>query len=353
MSDTTTAPKAEQPKLSIAEYLSKTGLQAEAFKPIVDKVEEHNALVAKSNDLVASINAAKAQDPNNVEYLDSRWKANEQDPAIAEKVQEFYAVAETYERLLSELRSHAKANFVKPPLSEDQARDAKKSVNEFAPTIAEARKALAAQFEIFENILKLSGTQLPEGGLISLLPQPDSLKNARGRKAATESGIGIYMTRVNEVIVDGVSTNRDGKGKLTYAAEFLSEKWGANDLPENRVTGEEIEEALFAKLGKPVRSKDVKIQDVTFEFEKVIKVKNGADGTLKDLPQKAVITVNPKGSESTEKADAPAEKQADATAEKATESTEAAKPAPAAKAPMKIDTRTEAQKAKQAGESKK
>jgi hypothetical protein len=268
---------------SFDDLLAKTNLPEPALAPLKKAVSDYVAMVNKSNGLVASINAAKAQDPNNVDYLDKLWRAKESDSAIAEKVAEFDAIAEQYERLLKELRDHAKGNYIPAQLSEDDAKNARKQVNESAPAISEARKSIAAQLTLVESVLSALGVEIPEGGMVTLLPQA----NARGRKAATAAGeVKTYLTRVGDVLIDGKSTQVNGKGNFRFAAAQLSEKWNSKLMPENEVTGEEIEEAYFASMGKENRSlKSTEIPEShTFEFTKTILVQNPNDDSKTEVP---------------------------------------------------------------------
>jgi hypothetical protein len=323
---------------SFDDLLAKTNLPEPALAPLKKAVSDYVAMVNKSNGLVASINAAKAQDPNNVDYLDKLWRAKESDSAIAEKVAEFDAIAEQYERLLKELRDHAKGNYIPAQLSEDDAKNARKQVNESAPAISEARKSIAAQLTLVESVLSALGVEIPEGGMVTLLPQADSLKNARGRKAATAAGeVKTYLTRVGDVLIDGKSTQVNGKGNFRFAAAQLSEKWNSKLMPENEVTGEEIEEAYFASMGKENRSlKSTEIPEShTFEFTKTILVQNPNDDSKTEVPQTVKLTViSQQSTKSDTTENAPAE-----TSEPKTEKSEPAKveaatnSAPAKKAP--------------------
>lgn len=281
-------------KLTLEEYFAETKLPEPALRPITDKVAELLALVKKSDGLVADINTARADDPNNVENLDRLWKANESDEAIADVVAEFYAVAEQYEKLNAQLREHAKMNYVKEAMSPEALQAAKKSVNEMAPVIAEARKGLASQFAIPESMLGMMNIPVPEGGLITLLPQAESLKNARGRKAATSSGeVKAYVTRVGDVLIEGTSTQVNGNGKIAYAADKLSERFNSRNIPANSVTPEEIEEQYFKSLNLEFRSvASTKLPDEhSFTFEKTILVQNTNDDSKTEVPQKVKLTV--------------------------------------------------------------
>lgn len=252
-----------------------TGLPEPALAPIKSKVNEAISLIVANNKRIASINAAKAQDPNNVEYLDSLWKANEADPKVSKDAKEFYAVAETYERLLKKLRETAKENFIPEQLSEQAAKDAKKLVNESVATISTARAEAIAMLSVVDSILESQGKGI-EGGVASLLPQADSLKNARGRKAASSGGNVTYMTRIADCTVNGKSTkNAEGKGKFNYAADAISELWGAETNAANRVTGEELEEAFFDFIKKPLRSLSEKEVPASTVFDFTKEIDNG------------------------------------------------------------------------------
>jgi hypothetical protein len=321
------------------DLIKATGLPEAAVKPIRDKFMEAFNLITENNKRVAQVNAAKAQDPSKpgyADYLDTLWRTNEKDPAIAETVEQFDIVSEQYEKLLKQLREHAKGNFIPEQLSEDAQKATRKLVNESSEAIQLAVAQASAMVAVLDSMLAVQDKTI-EGGVISLLPQVESLKNVRGRKAGGNVG-GSYMTRTNEVLIDGVSTNIDGKGKLNYAADRLSELWNATTFPENKVTGKELEEALFEKLEAPFRS--VKSTDLpestTFDFTKEIKVegnKTEARRVSVTVKRYTVGNDNAETAKPAEKVEAPAEK---------------VEPKPVAK----IDTRTVAQKAKDAEAAK-
>lgn len=297
--EVSTEVKAE-PKLTFADFLAKTGLPEAALTPITSKVNEHNALVSQSNTWVSQVNAARAQDPSKpgyVDYLDDLWKGEQakDNPLVSEKAAEFDAIAEQYEKLLSELRETAKSNFIPEELSEEKAKETRAKVNAADPVIKELRKAIAAQLLIPESMLEMAKVSIPEGGLVSLLPNADSLKSPRGRKAAMAAGgNGVsYMTRVGDVLIDGQSTRTEKGGKFDYAAEVLSEKFGRSIDPGNEVTAESLEEAYFEELKVPYRS--IKGKDIpdsrTFTFTKVTKRPNPNDGEMVEAPVSVKITV--------------------------------------------------------------
>jgi hypothetical protein len=278
-----------QPKLSLDEYFSQTGLPPEALKVLTDKVSEHNDLVIRVNKWIAQVNAAKAQDPSNVDYLDTLWKREQEsgNSKVKDLADEFDAIAEQYEAKLKELREIAKANFIPEQLSEEKTKEVKAQVNSAQPTIAELRNAIKAQMMIPESILNMKNVPLPEGGLVSLLPQADTLKSKGGRKAA--SGNVSYMTRVGDVLIDGESTQVNGKGKFNYAADKLSERFGARTVhPANAVTAEELEEAYYKHLNVPLRSLS---SGDEFTFTKETVKPNPNDGELVKAPVKVTLTV--------------------------------------------------------------
>lgn len=303
----------------ILDLLSKTGLPEAAYAPLLSKLDEYTSMVAESNSLVAQINAAKAQDPNNVDYLDTLWRAEENgdDKKLTQLIARFDKVAEQYESYLSQLREIAKTSLVKAPLSEDDAKAAKKTVNEMAPALNASKAAIGEMFTIPATMLGIAGVEIPEGGIVSMLPQAESLKNARGRRAATASGeVKVYKTRIGEGLIDGESTAKDGKSRFDWVADALNAKWDAG--PANKVTGEELEEAFFAHLNIPFRSKSSKeIPDETvFEFEKVLHLQNPNDDSVTDVPKKVTLTIR-----STEYGK---ENEGEASAEKVAETEKAA-----------------------------
>lgn len=316
------------------DLLKATGLPEAAVAPIRDKFLEAFNLITENNKRVAQVNAAKAQDPSKPgyeDYLDQLWKTNEKDPAIAEVAEKFYAIAEEYEKLNKQLRDHAKANYIPEQLSEEATKATRKLVNESSEAISTAVEQAKAMTMVIDSVLNVTDKGI-EGGVISLLPQIESLKNVRGRKAAGGNSGASYMTRVDDVWLDGVTTQIDGKGKFSYAADKLSTEWGADTFAENKVTGVELEEAFFAKLEKPfrsVRSTEVP-ESTTFDFTKDVKTADDKTET-----RKVSITVKryvPPTSEA--KAETPKVETPKANDEKV----EPAKPT------AKIDTRTVQQK---------
>lgn len=283
----------------IEEYFAKTNLPEAALKPIADRVTEFTTLVAQNNKRIAQVNAAKAVDPAKpgyADYLDDLWAAHTlDDEKIAAIEPKYQALVEEAEKLQRELRDLAK-NHIPEVLSEDETQKVRKLVNESGPVIAESRKAVIAMLTVPTSLLSAMQVELPEGGLESLLPQADSLKNTRGRRAATESGeVRQNVTRVGEILLNNKTTNRDGKGKIAYAAADLSELWNAQNVPANKVTAEEIETEYFKSLPgniafRSLRSPELPPEHV-FVFEKNIHVQNSNDDSFTEVPQKVTITL--------------------------------------------------------------
>lgn len=282
---------------ALDEFFAKSQLPPEALKPIAQKVQEYVDLVIQSNQWIAQINAAKAADPTKPGYedeLDKLWEIHAPNDEKMAEVRDKYAmlIAEA-EKLLTQLRDFAKTK-VPTPLSEEDAKNVRKNVNEAAPAILEARKATAAMLTVPESMLSIHNVELPPGGLMALLPQPDSLKSARGRKASSGERA-PYATRVGDVLIDGKSTQVNGKGRFAYAADKLSEVWNGGNVPANKVTAEEIEEAYFKSLPGDVEFRGLRSTEIpdshTFEFTKTIKVKNANDDSYTDIPKTVKLTV--------------------------------------------------------------
>ena len=305
---------------SLETFLAQTKFPEPALAPVKERATKYVEMVNKSNELVAQVGLAKTDNENNAEFLDTIWKGKESDPAIAETVKEFYVVAEAYEKLQAQLRDFAKANMPKS-LSEDEIKTARKTVNDMAPTISKAREGLAEMFAMPEGMLKALGVEFPKDGLISLLPNADSLKgSAKGRKAGA-TGVS-YMTRVKDVLIDGKSTAKDGKGKIDYAADALSLRFNFKSVPQNKVTAEEIEVAYWQSLPNSPEPRSIKSTELpnehTFDFTKEIAVQNGNDDSFKMEPHTVKLTVRNGTFGEAEKAEAPAAPANEGNAEKAT-----------------------------------
>lgn len=267
-----------------------------------DKLGAHYALVKTNNRNVARINEARETNPESAEYQDATWRrvVEEGDDAEMAKLdaRRQKLIAEE-QRILMQLREKSRAHM-QPALSEEEVTKLRKEVNDGKSVISDSVKANAAIAEMADQMLTLAGAPV-ENGIWSLMPQPDSLMNARGRKAGSKStsdGEG-YATRLVEAFVDGKTTNRNVKRKgkdvfaahFNYVAEDLSKEFGDKEFPANQVSSEEVEQAYYASKGEEFRNRDAMPVDHTFEFTKEIEVRNGADNTVKKIPVTKSIRV--------------------------------------------------------------
>lgn len=310
------------------------------------KLNEVLALIQENNRRVARINEAKATDPNSTEYQDSVWKrvvSELSDPEIVAAEKRYQKAIKEAETQLVILRTKSK-DHMQAPLSETEVQALKKSVNEGKATISEAITGAKAFAEMADQMLTLAGKPV-ENGVISLMPQPDSLLNSRPRKStasANSSGDG-YSTRVADITLDGISTNKEvtvkgekvQRGHFNFAAETLSRKWDAAQHSENTVTAVELEEAYYASYQKNGKAVDFRIatdmpEVHEFKYTRDVVVQNTNDNSTRTEPHTVVISVtrNIRGkgeaTETTPETATPAAEKSDA--ETATEAiTEAAK----------------------------
>lgn len=256
---------------AIEKAYADSGLPPQALAPIKAKVDEAFSLILENNKRVAQVNAAKANDPNDTTFLDSIWAANsDQDPEITKLESRYQVLVAEEEKLLKQMRELAKKQ-IPEQLSEEETKKTKALVNSSTAAIAKATQEAAAMASIIDSMLTAQGKAI-DGGVISLMPQADSLKNLRGRKAGSGDSK-PYMTRVADVLVDGKSTkNEKGQGKFNYAADTISQMWGSESVPANRVTAEEIETAFYKHIGKELRSlSEMELApDTEFTFTKTI-----------------------------------------------------------------------------------
>lgn len=267
-------------------------------------------LIVENNKRIAQVNAARAQDPSNVEYLDSLWKANEKtDPALTEKAEQFYAIAEEYEKLLKELREGAKKH-IPVALSEEETKATRQLVNAGTDTIKTAVASARAMSSMIDGILAAQGKAI-EGGIMSLMPEPDSLKSLRGRKAATGER-GGYATRIGEFILNGRKVHRDGKVNFRYGADSVSTLMGAAEFPQNKVTGEEIEQEYFKSLPNSPAFRSLSSTEIpeshTFKFTKeVVTGENTTETRTVEITVKRKATAEAKPEAPKVETNAPAE----------------------------------------------
>lgn len=292
------------------ELLKETGLPDAALAPLREKWNEALSLITVNNKRVAQVNAARAKDPNDSEYQDSLWKSNEKtDPEIMPLAEKFYVVAEEYENLLAELRKLSKKH-IPESLGEEETKKLRKLVNDSDPAIQTAKTQFSAMATMVDGYLSSLGKGI-DGGLVSLLPQIESLKNIRGRKASTAAGsVGSYMTRIGAFEIDGRPIHRDGKTNFRYGADSVSNVFGADKFPTNKVTGEEIEEAYFKSLPNSPEVRSLSSTEIpeshTFDFTKEVKTgENTTETKTVKLTIKRKATEAKPETEKAEKAEAP------------------------------------------------
>lgn len=271
------------------------------FQPVRDMVAEKLGaaieLIRENNSRVLQIREAKDTDPNNVEYLDNVWKRVIQegtdDKEMIQAEKRFQAAAKAYEAELAKLRAAAKARHIQPPMSDEDRDKLKKLINDGKPVIAAARTTAESFAEMADKMLVSAGKPLPEGGVIALLPETETLMNVRGRKSASGGGTKSYSTRLVDAFIDGKSTNVMKKNKsgdmaphahFNYVANELSKEFGSATFPENEVTSEEIEQAYYDSKEVTFRKSEDMPEDYTFEFKKDVKVQNGNDDSTKVEP---------------------------------------------------------------------
>jgi len=276
------------------------GLEAAPqFAPMVpmlrEKFAEHYVLVRTNDSKIARINESKDTDPNSAEYQDYTWKrvAGEgSDKAIVTAEKRFQKIQKEHEEVLAQLRELAKPHM-QPALSEDQVKELRKEVNEGKSALTDSAKALAGVADMANQMLAMAGTPI-EAGILSLMPQPDSLMNARGRKAGSaEKRTGGYATRLSEAFVDDApifKVKRDKEGNeyqhahFNHIAEALSREFNEKEFPENQITSEEVEKAYYDSKSVAFRDSGEMPVDHTYEFTKSVKHRNSADNSVKDMP---------------------------------------------------------------------
>jgi hypothetical protein len=274
---------------------------------IEEKLDGVLALIQENNRRVARINEAKDTDPNNTEYLDKVWAriaAEESDQEIVAAEKRYQKAVAAQEKELAAMRAAVKARHISERPSEEEIAKLRKDVNDGKSVITTAVTAANSFAEMADQMLKLVDAQPKDKdgnpvGVITFMPQTDSLLNARGRKAASSSNEGGYATRLSEAKVDGKSTNKEMKRKgktisaahFNHVAETLSRMWDANQFPQNQVTALEVEEMYYASLEKPFRDSASMPEVHEFKFVKDVTVQNPNDDSTKTEPHTAVIEV--------------------------------------------------------------
>src|SRR5882757_4593544 len=293
-----------------------SAIEPEAVRTmILAKLDETASLIETNNADVNSVLLAKASDPNSAEFQDLTWKdvvSKETDPEIKAWAKKYYAALETAEELLSTLRAKAVDKHIQAPMSDTDVQKTKARINAGKSLIETSRIGAAAYAEMADQMLGLIGKPV-EGGVISLLPNQESLMNTRGKAkgSAGKSDEKPYATRIIDATIDGVSTNRVQKSrdrvtKTTKShwnniATDLNKAWNVARFPQNEVTALEIEEAFYAshkdESGTEIAFRDNKSMPLihAFEFSREIQVQNPNDNESKGLPQTVVIEITQPG----------------------------------------------------------
>lgn len=284
-------------------------IQPDGVREMIEsKLNEVLALIQKNNANVARVVEAKDTDPNSADYQDATWKrvVNEgTDDALTKKEAQFQKLEAAREKALAELREMSKAHM-QPALSEEEVQKTRKLINEGKSVIADAMKVATGYCEMADQMLTLAGKPV-ENGIAALIPQPDSLMNARGRKSGkSDSAKGPYAARLASVAIDGeevvkVRNKRDGSTEtitphMNHIAEKLSRKFNEAQFSENQVTAEEVETAYYESYsvdGKPVAFRDHGSMPVEheFTFTKGVTVQNPNDDSTKVLPHTVKVKV--------------------------------------------------------------
>lgn len=282
--ETETAP-VESPFRAI---LAKTDQPDVVTNMIAEKLDGLFALVIRHNSRALRIQQTKAADPNNETLLDSIWEnaANSKTaPAdILEIEAKYQDLREECEAILKTLRAFAKTK-VEQPLSADQVEKERKTANEEAKLIADETAAAEAFAKIADQYLEIAGESV-EGGILSLIPPVESLKNTRGGKKSTggTSSSGSYRTRLDSVSINGKKVERGGKSNFIVAADILCKEWNVAKFPENTVTDEVLERAMYAAHNTTFRDSGSLPPSLSFEYSREIKVQNPNDNSAKLYP---------------------------------------------------------------------
>ena len=290
MTDTTTPAK---PKISDTFAPVLTPIEPQIVRDMIcGKLDEALGLTLNNNRLVNRIQESKNTDPENVDYQDATWRrvADEEiDPEIVAAEAAYQEHVRMSEELLKVLREKSRAHM-QPAMSEEEITKSRKLVNDGKPAIDAAKASAKTMAEMADQMLTLVG-QAIDGGVMSLMPDTESLLNARGRKSAggkSRSGDG-YATRIGSATIDGVDAGRNEKYTFAILADKLSERFNAKAHSENTVTPLELEEAFFKSLGKEFRDR-ADLPDATeFEFVKDVAKQNSNDDGVTIAPETVKI----------------------------------------------------------------
>lgn len=279
-------------------------IQPDGVREMIEtKLNEFLALIQQNNVNVARVVEAKDTDPESADYQDLTWKrvVNEgTDDALSKKEAQFQKLEAAREKALAELREMSKAHM-KPALSEEEVQKTRKLINEGKSVIADARKVVTGYCEMADQMLTLVSKPV-ENGIASMLPEADSLMNARGRKSGkSDSAKGPYAARLANVFLDNeeivkVRNKRDGSTEtitphMNHIAERLSRKFNEGQFSENQVTAEEIEAAYYDSKKVDFRDHGSMPVEHEFTFTKNITVQNPNDDSTKVEPHSVKVKV--------------------------------------------------------------
>lgn len=296
--NTETTTEATESAAPFAEILAETNQPEAVTAMMVEKLNSLFDLIVRHNSRVIRIQQAKQQDPNNVEMLDSVWtnltNAKAAPAEILEAEEKYQAVVDEMLSLKDTLRAWAKTQ-IKPPLSEEEAAKERAAANEEAKLIESEMVAAESFAKIADSMLEAVGKPIP-GGIFDYMPAVESLKPGRGRKSSGSDGMS-YRTRLDSVTWDGVPMTKEQtrKGVTSTVSNFMvmadnwNAKFNAEKFPENGISDETLERAMYASAGKEFRDKDGLPEVVEFTFTKTVKQQNANDDSATEIPITAKI----------------------------------------------------------------
>jgi virulence-associated protein VagC len=275
MSESTAATTEPATESTFGPILAKAGVPAKVQAKITRRLDDLYNLVISHNSRVLRIQQTKATDPNNAEVLDSIWAnrvESKSAPAeIIEAEQKYDALRDEAEKLLKKLREFAKTQ-IEPPLSADQMEAERKAANEEAKLIDESKSAATAMAEMADEFLELAEESVP-GGIMSLIPQVESLKNTRGRKASTggTSGEGLYRTRISaRAMYEAFNATYRDAPSLPVELDFDFTK----DVAVQRPNDDSVTIVPVTKKFHVVRNVPKKVTDESADTDESVDVKS-------------------------------------------------------------------------------
>lgn len=289
-------------KSSFGEVLS-TIEPAPVREMIVAKLDEHLQLILAQNGRVFAIRESKETDPNSVDYQDATWRrvaAEESDPEIVAKEKKYQTLIAQAEKLLlgyedkdgkhvDGLRDLSKKHM-REALSEDEIKAKRKEYNDAKEVISTSRIAAETMAQMADGMLALTGNSFKDG-VISLLPDIESLMNARGKKSSggnTRSADG-YAARIGSATIDGEDAAKNEKYSFAILADKLNARFNAKRFPANEVTPNEIEEAFYSAAGLSWRDKGNIPETLEFTFTKDVEKQNPNDDKTTSAPETVKI----------------------------------------------------------------